>query len=321
MYSASATRRPFYGITGSRLNTAPPHKQCDINFLLPSNKTKKHPVVTRPNPKTRQPLTLCIKQNKSFSLFYSVNLYAHANERRGQLAPVFSRQPAPNLAADAAQNPPATPNTCLSSLVPHKTGIYQIPDKKPCKYLFSTINLLKDPKLTIIMLLLSSFNSSKPSILPIFAKKTSVSFLNPQEPEMETPVALNVAPINAPHRDLDYFPHVDKDFQIKDLTIDKNHLKVFCQCRDNYLNRYDAKGLWESNILISFLPSVHVFPEIIHQCHANCDPNHRAVMSPNKTVLFPITVESVNDMLQFHSSQAPTPISIGHLLEKSIKMS
>jgi len=44
-------------------------------------------------------------------------------------------------------------------------------------------------------------------------------------------------------------------------------------------------------------------------------------MSPNQTVLFPITIESINEMLQFHSSQALTPIFIGHLLEKSTKMS
>jgi len=34
---------------------------------------------------------------------------------------------------------------------------------------------------------------------------------------METLVALDVAPINAPHRDLDYLPLTNKDFQIKDL--------------------------------------------------------------------------------------------------------
>jgi len=29
---------------------------------------------------------------------------------------------------------------------------------------------------------------------------------------METPVALSVAPLNAPHKDLDYLPLADKDF-------------------------------------------------------------------------------------------------------------
>ena len=38
---------------------------------------------------------------------------------------------------------------------------------------------------------------------------------------MEAPAALNVTPLNAPHRELEYLPLVDKDFQIKDLVFDK----------------------------------------------------------------------------------------------------
>ena len=35
---------------------------------------------------------------------------------------------------------------------------------------------------------------------------------------MEVPVALNVVPINAPHKELDYLPLADMDFQIKDFV-------------------------------------------------------------------------------------------------------
>jgi len=90
---------------------------------------------------------------------------------------------------------------------------------------------------------------------------------------METPVAISVAPLNAPHKDLDYLPLGDKDFQIKHLITNKNHLKVFCQSRDNYLYGSDIITLWESNLPMYFLPSVCIFPEIIHHCHANYDPN------------------------------------------------
>ena len=134
-------------------------------------------------------------------------------------------------------------------------------------------------------------------------------------------MALNVTPLNAPHRDLDYLPLADKDFQIKELSTDKNHLEVFSQSRDNYLNGSNVLGRWESNIPIYFLLSVHVFPDIIHQCHANYDPNRRAIMSPRQIVLFLITAKSINEMFQFHHSQALTPISIRDLLEKSTKLS
>lgn len=101
--------------------------------------------------------------------------------------------------------------------------------------------------------------SSQTLCLPIWIEKCCFH-LNPQEPDMEIHVALSVAPLNAPHKDLDYFPLVDKDFQIKGLITDKNHLKVFCQSRDNYLNGSDIIGLWESNLPMYFLPSIHILP-------------------------------------------------------------
>lgn len=137
---------------------------------------------------------------------------------------------------------------------------------------------------------------------------------------METPIALNIAPINAPHKDLDYLPLADKDFQIKDLSSDKNHLQAFCQVKESYLNKPDIFGLWESNIPMYFLPSIHVFPKIIHHYCANYDPIHRAIMSPSQTVLFPITSKSINEMIQFHPTEPLAPLSMGYLLEKASKL-
>jgi len=69
-----------------------------------------------------------------------------------------------------------------------------------------------------------------------------------------------------------------------------------------------------------FLPSVHIFPDIIHQCCANYDPVHRAVMSPSQTVLFSITAESINEMIHFHSIEPLAPLSMGFLLEKASQL-
>ena len=41
---------------------------------------------------------------------------------------------------------------------------------------------------------------------------------------MEILVALNVTPLNAPHKDLDYLPLADMDFQVKDLVLSENPL-------------------------------------------------------------------------------------------------
>ena len=116
---------------------------------------------------------------------------------------------------------------------------------------------------------------------------------------MEAPAALNVTPLNAPHRELEYLPLVDKDFQIKDLVFDESPLRSYCRCRDDFSKGLDVIGLWESNFPRYLIPSVLIFPEIIHYCHSNYDPTQRAVMSPDQSVLFPITPQAINAMLHF----------------------
>lgn len=116
---------------------------------------------------------------------------------------------------------------------------------------------------------------------------------------MEALVALNIAPLNAPHKDLEWLPLADRDFQIQDLIGYKNHLQAFCEIRNSHLSKTDFYGIWESNLPKYYLPLVNVFPDVIHLCCANYEPIKRAVMTPSRTVLFYITPESINEMLHF----------------------
>ena len=81
---------------------------------------------------------------------------------------------------------------------------------------------------------------------------------------MEALAALNITPLNAPHRELEYLPLVDKDFQIKDLCFDESPLLSFFHCRNDYSKGQDVIGLWESNLPRYLISSVINFPEIIH---------------------------------------------------------
>jgi len=96
---------------------------------------------------------------------------------------------------------------------------------------------------------------------------------------METPVALNVTPLNAPHKELEFLPLADQDYLIQDLVGDRNHLQAFCELRNSNLSNNDFYGIWESNLPIYFLPSVNVFPEIIYLCSENYEPTQRVVKS------------------------------------------
>lgn len=137
---------------------------------------------------------------------------------------------------------------------------------------------------------------------------------------MEAPVALNVAPLNAPHKVQDWLPLVDRDFQIKKLSGDMNHLHAFFRIRNSHLSNSDILGIWESNLPRYYLPSVNVFPDLIHHCCANYDPVSKAVMTPSQTLLFYITAESINEMLHFHPAQRLAPLSMGFLLEQSSQL-
>lgn len=123
---------------------------------------------------------------------------------------------------------------------------------------------MKPHNYSVIQLQNLKLKTPRTFVTPFSLKKAPFSFLNPQETEMETPVALNVAQVNAPHRDLDYLPLADRDFQMKDLTFDDSPLRLHCKYQDLYLNNVDNIGLWESNLPKYQFPSVHILPDIVH---------------------------------------------------------
>ena len=138
---------------------------------------------------------------------------------------------------------------------------------------------------------------------------------------MEAPVALNIAPLNARHRELEWQPLADRDYQIDDMEGFKPHLQAFCEIRNSHKNKTDLFGIWESNMPIYYLPSINVFPDLIHQCCANYEPSQRAVMGPSGNVLFYITPQSINEMLQFKPTQPLVPLTMKHLLDLASKLS
>jgi len=132
---------------------------------------------------------------------------------------------------------------------------------------------------------------------------------------MAAPITMDVRPITTPHLDLDHLPPADRDFQIRDTIAYEVLLKLHCLSRDKYLSQSDDIGLWESNFPKYQFPQVHVFPKIVHMCHTCYIPIQRAIMSPDQKVLFTITAESINEMLQVQPGPNLIPLSIGDLLD------
>lgn len=167
------------------------------------------------------------------------------------------------------------------------------PGKNPQSYYFAYFTYT-DPKITI-------------------SKATELSYASSN--------GLKCYPSQCTHKELESLPLADRDYPIQDLVGDKNHLQVFCELRNNHLNNNDFYGIWESNLPIYFLPSVNVFPEIIHLCCKNYQPTQRAVKTPLGTILFHITPDSINQMLNLKPTQLLFPLTMKFLLDEGPKLS
>ena len=139
---------------------------------------------------------------------------------------------------------------------------------------------------------------------------------------METPVALNVAPLNTPHRELEWHALADRDYQIENTILmrSKYQIHLLNELKARYLNGIDILGIWESALPIFRLPQVNVFPDLIHQCAANYDPVQRAVLNSSGSVLFNITPQAISQMLCFHTARKLTPLSLMDLIEQGGKL-
>ena len=116
------------------------------------------------------------------------------------------------------------------------------------------------------------------------------------------------------------FPLADRVFQIRDMMGNKPHLQAFCEIRNSYRSNTNVLGIWESNIPIYYLPLVNVLPDFIHSCCANYEPTKRAVIAPSGIVLFYITPQSINEMLNFKLTQPLAPLTMKFLLDQAAKL-
>ena len=84
-------------------------------------------------------------------------------------------------------------------------------------------------------------------------------------------VALNIAPLNAPQRELEWKPLADLDYQISEemLMHSKYHIHLLNELKIKHESGMDVLGIWDSFLPIFKLPQVNQFPDLIHLC-ADC---------------------------------------------------
>ena len=142
---------------------------------------------------------------------------------------------------------------------------------------------------------------------------------------METlvaPVALNVAPLNSPQRELEWQDLADLDYQISEdsLTHSKFHLHLLNELKAKHEDMTDILGIWDSFLPIFRLPQVNQFPDLIHLCVVCYDPTQRVVLDPSGSVVFYITPEAIREMLQFKTEKKLVPLSLLDLINQGARM-
>jgi hypothetical protein len=123
------------------------------------------------------------------------------------------------------------------------------------------------------------------------------------------------SPFVPPPVDLDKLPLVDKDRLIADTVCSFNFPDLQSWLREVFLDQSDEVGLWESNLPLYMFPQVHHFPEFALKCRAHYIPEQRAIISSLGDVLFFITPEDIDSMLQITRPDSVVPFNLEVLTE------
>ena len=136
------------------------------------------------------------------------------------------------------------------------------------------------------------------------------------------PVALNVAPLNAPQRELEWKALADLDYQISEerYMYSKYHIHLLNELKIKHECGIDVLGIWDSFLPIFKLPQVTQFPDLIHLCADCYDATQRAVIDPSGSVVFYVTPEAIREMLQFKTEKKLVPLSLIDLIKQGAKL-
>jgi hypothetical protein len=117
-------------------------------------------------------------------------------------------------------------------------------------------------------------------------------------------------PFLPPPVDLDKIPWVDKDRLIADTICDFDFLDLQSWLRQVFLDQSDEIGLWESHFPLYLFPQIHHFPEFMLKCQAHYIPDQRAIVSSSGDVLFFITPEDIDQMMQIPRAESASPFNL-----------
>jgi hypothetical protein len=127
-------------------------------------------------------------------------------------------------------------------------------------------------------------------------------------------------PFLPPPVDLDKIPLVDKDRLIADTICGFDFSDLQSWLREVFLHQSDEIGLRESNLPLYLFPPIHHFPEFALKCQSHYIPDQKAIVSSSGDVLFFITSEDIDQMMQITRAESASPFNLEILTKLYQKM-
>ena len=140
---------------------------------------------------------------------------------------------------------------------------------------------------------LKSEGSKAPKPTPVITAK-SVATVNPLQPPV---VAVESLPLT------------DVEYKIVDPVVEFNLLDIHNWCYEKYLDK-DEIPIWETHLPKYIVPLTHPGQALIRLCQKHYEPDQRAIVNAEREILFTITAESINQMLQLQFEPQSVPLTI-----------
>jgi hypothetical protein len=124
----------------------------------------------------------------------------------------------------------------------------------------------------------------------------------------------------SPPVDLDRIPLADKDHLITYTKCNFDFVDLQSWLKEFFLDQSDQIGLWDSNLPLYLFAQIHHFPEFSLKCQAHYIPEKRAIVSSSREVLFLITPETIDQMMQITRANSASIFNLEILTKLYQKM-
>jgi hypothetical protein len=124
-----------------------------------------------------------------------------------------------------------------------------------------------------------------------------------------------------PPVNLDRILLANKDYLIADTRCNFDFTDLQSWIKEVFLDQSDEIGLWESNLPLYLFPQIHHFPKFTLKCQAHYIPKQRAIVSSSGEILFLITPETINQMMQISRAESTSPFNLEIITELYQKLS